>query len=72
MLKELLKESGFPRKIKSSDVNITLKTNTSFKCPECGMEYESTAKNWVIRQYNDNGEMWIVCKKKCGENYASI
>lgn len=71
-LKELLVEKGFDRKIKSSDVNNTIKKKTSFICPECGSEYEAIAGNWVIKQYNETSEQWIVCRKKCGEGYASI
>lgn len=62
----VLKKAGFGRQIKSSDVNVTFKKNTSFKCPECGGYYEATADNWVIKQYHQDGQMWIVCKEKCG------
>lgn len=67
-LKELLDNKGFNRTIKSSDVNKAFEKKTSFECPECGKRYEATAENWVIKQYYENGDMWIVCKKRCGGN----
>ena len=72
VLYEILKNNGFARKIKSSDVNETLKRNTSFKCPGCGNIYEATAENWIIKQYHEDGQLWIVCKTKCGEKVEGV
>lgn len=71
-LYDALKNNGFGRAIKSSDVTTSFKEKTSFKCPSCGGIYESTAVNWVIKQYYDNGELWIVCKENCGAKNENI
>lgn len=72
VLYEILKKNGFERKIKSSDVNETLKRSTTLKCPGCGNVYEATAENWIIKQYHEGGQLWIVCKEKCGERLEDI
>lgn len=66
VLYEKLKEKKFNRPIKSSDVNEAFEKTTSFRCPGCGNVYEAIADNWIVRQYHDDGHMWIVCKEKCG------
>jgi hypothetical protein len=71
-LKEVLLNKKFKRKIKSRDVNEAYKHKTSFKCPECGASYEATADNWVIKQYHEGGQLWIVCKERCGGNNADL
>lgn len=71
-LYRLLQDNGFNRAIKSKDVNTAFEENTSFKCPGCGGRYEATASNWIIKQYYDDGELWIVCKEKCGKKNENI
>ncbi len=72
VLYEKLKEKGFNRPIKSSDINETFDRSTSFKCPGCGNVYEAIAENWIIKQYHENGQLWIVCKEKCGVQHANL
>ena len=67
--RELLTENNIARhNIESRDINESYNKNLSFKCPECGKYYEATAENWIIKQYHQDGNMWIVCKEVCGKN----
>lgn len=66
-LYQALQNNNFHRPIKSIDVNATFEESTSFKCPECGNIYEAIASNWIVKQFYEDGEFWIVCREKCGE-----
>ncbi len=63
MRKELA-ENGL-EKLTATDGRETRKT-TFWKCPQCGYEYEAIAENWCVKQYTENGENWVVCRERCG------
>ncbi len=67
-----LDENGFKRALKSSDVNEALEKSNSFRCPECGHIFEAIADNWIVKRYNEDGNLWIVCKEYCGGNDGDI
>lgn len=65
-MKEELKEYNIDN-FKPKDLTAT-KEMTFWKCPQCGSKYEATIENWCAKQFTDDGELWIVCKRKCGKN----
>lgn len=65
-MKEELKKYGVMN-FKPKDLIETRKA-VYWKCPQCGSEYEAIIDNWCAKQYTENGNLWIVCRKKCGKN----
>jgi len=65
-MKEELREYNIDN-FKPKDLTAT-KEKTFWKCPQCGSKYEATIENWCAKQFTDEGELWIVCKRKCGKN----
>lgn len=65
-MKEELREYNIDN-FKPKDLTAT-KEMTFWKCPQCGSKYEATIENWCAKQFTDDGELWIVCKRKCGKN----
>ena len=65
-MKEELREYNIDN-FKPKDLTAT-KEMTFWKCPQCGSTYEATIENWCAKQFTDDGELWIVCKRKCGKN----
>lgn len=39
-----------------------------WRCPQCGSEYEAVVGNWCAKQYTEDGDLWIVCREKCGRD----
>ncbi len=52
-------------KLTAKDGKETRKT-LFWACPQCGHEYEAIAENWCVKQYREDGENWVVCRKRCG------
>ncbi len=63
-LKPIFQQLGVSN-IKSKDITKETKEKLSFRCPQCGNEYEAIVDNWCAVQYVENGQLWIVCAR-CG------
>ena len=58
-----LKELGVIN-FKRSDLDKTRETRF-MSCPQCGQKYEAVPENWCLRNFYDEGQLWIVCRR-CG------
>lgn len=65
-MKEDLRKHGVMN-FKPKDL-IATRQNVFWKCPQCGSQYEATVDNWCAKQYTEDGNLWIVCRKNCGRN----
>ncbi len=65
MKEDLIRNGIRKESFKRKDI-IDSHRKTFMRCPECGDKYEGTIGYWVVKQYYDGGDMWIVCKKCAG------
>ena len=63
-MRPLLEEEFDFENIRPKDIKETRK-NCFIRCPQCGKRFEAVIENWCGMQYNETGEIWIVCKE-CG------
>lgn len=63
-MKRVLADVGITN-FKYKDVNKT-REMMLFRCPQCGNLYEAVADNWCVAQYVKAGNMWLVCRERCG------
>ena len=65
--KELQRNKKLKRMITWKNISMAKSIMTYIKCPHCGESFEAVSENWVIRQYDLRGKMWIVCKENCSK-----
>lgn len=65
--KELVENKIIDNHLRPIDIKETRKKLTSMTCPECGETYPATSEYWVLKQYQDNERLWLVCMQNCSK-----
>lgn len=65
-MRPLFEEEFDFENLRPKDIKETRK-KSFHQCPQCGQSFEAVIENWCGMQYNETGEIWIVCKE-CGND----